>query len=131
MTEIQVAQPTAKRGEKVTKSNGVSVQWMTVIQLVAGICTPILIAMMGWIGNSVVTNSKDIAAIKAERYTQADAKSDREKMQSEVTEIRSLLHSLDKKIPEKAPPDWLEVELQKIRAELAQISARQNPCEIE
>lgn len=91
--------------------------FLQVATLVTTTIFPFVTMAVGWTANRVVQNTSDIAGIKASRYTSQDALRDRDKFDA----IKDMLHTLDKKTPEKFPPDWFEQRIFKIESELSKI----------
>ena len=103
-------------GKDSDMNNGVS--WQRLLSIIVNVMFPFVTMAVGWIGGQVVANTADISAINANRYTAQNAIADQRQYHNDITEIRSLLHSIDKRVPDKIPPEWFESKVEQLQAEL-------------
>lgn len=102
------------------------------VMITVSVIFPFITMAVGWTANQVVTNTADISGMKANRFTSRDGIEMERRFNQEMTEIKGVLHKIDKKVPDKIPPDWfeakvlsLELSIERIRKEIELIKQRE------
>ena len=80
-------------------SRGDSTLW-SLVDMGVAVIVPVLCLVVGAIGNSIFELAQRTSAIEASAYTKAEAKEDQQLLTRSVNDIKSSLHTIDKKATE-------------------------------
>lgn len=95
--------------------------WAQITSLViSGVMAVVVVGMVPLV-RQVIANTRDLVAIKSNRYTNSDALKDQKELRTELTQIRESLRDINGKIPLRIPPQWFEDRVNKIEKDLEEI----------
>lgn len=74
--------------------------WFKTANFLTVVLMPFVLAFGGYLLGVIVQHDRDLTAIKSNRYTVSDAKSDRDKMDDRISAVNESVHRLEIKLVE-------------------------------